>query len=132
MSVYVDTSAFLAVLDSDDPNHGKAKSAWVEIVESGSAIITSNYTVVEAIAVLRRRFGLSAVRLFQHDILAVVDLEWVDASVHRLAVGSMMAGGRRGPSLVDCVGFEIIDRLGLESVFVYDKHFEDRGLKLIG
>ncbi|MBI5970998.1 MAG: VapC toxin family PIN domain ribonuclease, partial [Deltaproteobacteria bacterium] len=37
MRIFVDTSAFLAVLDADDRNHRKAKTRWVEFVSSGTS-----------------------------------------------------------------------------------------------
>lgn len=132
MSVYIDTSAFLTILDADDPNHTAARGAWIELVERGELVITSNYAVVETVAVLHSRVGMDAVRWLQDEVLPVVNVEWVDRQIHASAMSAVISGSRRGPSLVDCVSFEIIRSRSLANVFAYDKHFENRGFNLIG
>ena len=132
MSVYIDTSAFLTILDADDPNHEAARAAWAELVERGEALITCNYVVVETASLLHARVGVDAVRWLQDDILAVVEVEWVDKPTHASAMSAVISGSRRGPSLVDCAGFEIIRSHSLTDVFAYDRHFENRGFSLIG
>ena len=132
MSVYIDTSAFLTILDADDTNHAVARRVWAELVERSEAMITSNYVVVETAALLHSRVGVDAVRWLQDDILAVVEVEWVDKPMHASAMSAVISGARRGPSLVDCVGFEIIRLRSLAGVFAYDRHFENRGFSLIG
>lgn len=47
MSVYVDTSAFLAVLDADDENHEAAKKVWTDLLESREAIVCNSYVLME-------------------------------------------------------------------------------------
>ena len=131
MSTYVDTSAILAVLDADDPNHQPAKEAWSELVESGEPLVTSNYVVVETASVLHKRFGLSSVRLLQSDIVPVLDIEWIDEQLHDAAMGALLAGSRHGPTLVDCVGFEVIRKQAIQRVFAYDRHFQNRGFDLV-
>ena len=132
LSTYIDTSAFLTILDADDPNHEIARRVWTDLVECEEALITSNYVVVETAALLHRRVGLEAVRWLQDDILAVINVEWVDKPAHDSAMGAHLSGSRRGPSLVDCIGFEIIRSRSVSSVLAYDKHFRNRGFTLIG
>jgi predicted nucleic acid-binding protein len=44
----------------------------------------------------------------------------------------LASSGKRSPSLVDCVSFEIIRKSAIDRAFAYDHHFEDRGFKLVG
>jgi predicted nucleic acid-binding protein len=127
VSVFVDTSAFLAILDADDAHQEQANALWVRLVEEEASIHTTNYVVVETIALLHHRFGVTAVRRFQEDLLPVVSVVWIDEATHVAAVGALVAGGRKGPSLVDCVSFDVISRLGIRSVLAYDRHFRERG-----
>ena len=131
MIVFVDTSAFLAILDSGDRNHATATRNWTEAVGRGAVIITSNYVVVETLALLQRRSDPATVNRFHGDILPVVSVEWVDESVHSVGVSAALASGKRGASVVDCVSFEIMRRLDIRSVLACDKHFAEAGFRTL-
>ncbi len=131
MSIFVDTSAFLAVLNKDDHFHFDAKKTWEEINRSEELLICSNYILVETIALLQHRFGVEAIRIFEQDIQPVLDLFWVNQEIHRAAMSFVMTINRRKLSLVDCSSFEIIRSLQIENVFTFDPHFLEQGFKII-
>lgn len=132
MSLFVDTSAFLTILDADDPNNAAATAVWTDSISGGETLLTTNYVILETVSVLHRRHGVSAVRWFVDEMLPVVRIEWVDQSAHSIAIKTVLAGSRNGPSVVDCVSFETIQRLNVTSVLAYDGHFENRGFVLAG
>jgi predicted nucleic acid-binding protein len=127
MSVFIDTSAFFAVLDADDENHNAARQVWEGLLTQEVALVCSNYVLVETLALVQRRLGIPAVRTFQEDIMPVLNIEWVDESVHQVGVASVLAAARRELSLVDCVSFEIMRRLGIKTAFAFDRHFDQMG-----
>ena len=61
MNIFVDTPAFLAVLTASDEFHQPAKNAWAEIISSGSNLFSSNYIILETIALLQNRFGIGGI-----------------------------------------------------------------------
>jgi predicted nucleic acid-binding protein len=65
VSVFIDTSAFFALLDADDENHGASASAWRAMMASEEHLVTTNYVLVETFALLQSRLGLRAVREFR-------------------------------------------------------------------
>jgi len=133
MSVFVDTSAFVALANSDDARHPSAAKAWAELLARPDPIITSNYVVCEAVALLQNRHGTAAVRRFTEEMLPAARIEWVDAAVHDVGLAAVLAvPGKSGPSLTDCTSFELIRRHRIESVFAYDRHFTDRQFNLTG
>ena len=131
MNVFVDTSAILAVLNADDQYHSVAKSAWKNLLVEGIQLYFNNYVLVETFGLLQNRFGLEAVRLFQSDILPVMEIVWVDENIHTSAVSALLAANRRSLSLVDCVSFETIRQLGSHHVFSLDAHFKEQGFEVI-
>ena len=131
MNIYIDTSGFLAILDADDDNHLKAKETWVKLISSGDNLICNNYVLVETFALVLHRLGFEAVRVLQEDMLPVVRIEWVDEFTHNMGISAMLTASRRKLSLVDCVSFEMMRRLGLKKVFAIDKHFSEQGFKCI-
>jgi uncharacterized protein len=131
MSLFVDTSAFYALLDADDANHGKSASAWRKMMASDQSVATTNYVLVETFALIQSRLGLKAVREFQQDVVPVLDVEFVTLETHRLGISALLAASRRGLSLVDCVSFEVMRELGMKSVFAFDGHFQEYGFTTI-
>ena len=131
MRVFIDTAAFLAVLNADDQFHPLARQTWDEILSSDSSLFSSNYVILETTALLQHRFGIDAVRLFESDIIPVVEIAWVDEIIHKQAMSALLAANRRNLSLVDCTSFEIIRQVGLDSVFTFDLHFHDQGFIVI-
>jgi len=132
MIIFVDTSAFFALLDRDDANHQKAKKIWSDLLNSENTFITSNYVIIESFALIQHRLGLEAVRGFQEDLLPLINVEWINAETHRLGVSALLAASRRKLSLVDCVSFETIRRLGIKTAFTFDPHFEEQGYAFSG
>lgn len=131
MSIFVDTAAFLAVLNANDRFHELAQKAWVEILSSDQLISSSSYVLLETIALLQHHFGVEAVRLFENDVLPVVEITWEDKAIHKRARSALLAANRRDLSLVDCTSFEILRETGLDAVFSFDAHFREQGFKVI-
>ena len=88
MTTYVDTSAFIALLDSDAREHPRAGKIWIKLLEQDERLVTSSYVVVETCALLQRRIGLPAVRKFLEDTLPVVMVEWIDLSAYDAGIGT--------------------------------------------
>lgn len=131
MSIFIDTSAFLAVLDADDKNHLKAKKKWEGLIYGEESLVCSNYVLIETFALVQNRLGMEAVRAFQEDVIPMLTIEWVDESAHQRGIASMLTANRRGFSLVDCVSFDIMRRLGIKRVFAFDKHFTEQGFECL-
>ena len=129
MTYFLDTSAFIAILDADDAWHRAADEFWKQLVNEESLLITSNYVVVEVCAVAQRRLGLEAVRTFQVDILPIIRIWWVDEPTHLAAMSALLMAGRRQLSLVDCTSFEIMRRVGVVRAFAFDRHFVEQGFE---
>src|SRR5713101_5321315 len=122
----MDTSAFFAVLDADDANHAAAGRIWKDLIERREELVCSNYILIESFALLQRRLGLEAARVFQSDVVGVLQVRWVDEPLHATGVSALLTAGRRQLSLVDCVSFELMRRLGLTTAFAFDQDFVDQ------
>jgi predicted nucleic acid-binding protein len=131
MTVFLDTSAIFAVMDADDGNHRKASKIWSQLLETDSQILVSNYVLVEAFALIQHRLGMKAVRIFQEDIMPVLTVEWVDEAVHSSGVASLLAAAQRKLSLVDCISFVIMRKVGIKEAFAFDRHFAAEGFRCL-
>lgn len=127
MSVFIDTSAFLALLDADEKHHPAVRAAWEHTLDAEEPLFSTNYVLVETLALLQNRIGMNAVRLFHEDVLPVITVLWVDQAVHQAAAGALLAASRKSLSLVDCTSFEVMRRHGIKRAFTLDRHFREQG-----
>ena len=127
MNIFIDTSAFFAVLDKRDRNHPAADRIWQRIITTGDVLLCHNYVLVEISALLQHRLGLEAVRTFEEDIVPLLNVLWIDDQTHRSAVSALLAASRRSLSLVDCVSFEVMRAAGIKTAFVFDSDFKAQG-----
>ena len=131
MKIFIDTSAFFALLDRDDDNHEAAKNAWTEIMSGGNTLVTSNYVLVETFALLQNRLGMTAVRAFQGDLFPILNVEFVNLETHRSGTSALLMAAKRNLSLVDCVSLELMGTLGIKTTFVFDAHFKEAGFQVM-
>ena len=131
MRIFIDTSAFYALLDRDDANNQKAAKAWTTLLGAEHTLVTSNYILVEALALMQNRLGLEAVRGFQEDILPLITIEFVSQEMHRSGIAALLSASRRSLSLVDCVSFEFMRSSGIKTVFAFDTQFREQGFTVL-
>ena len=127
MTAFVDTSALIAFLDDDDPAHPACREAWRHAVVNAEGLVTTDYVVLEAVTVAQRRWGLDAVRTLVDDYLPLVEVEAVSLAERTAAIDTLLNAGRRQLSLVDCVSFSVMRRLGLREYLGLDPHFREQG-----
>ncbi|MFI5310931.1 MAG: type II toxin-antitoxin system VapC family toxin [Gemmatimonadales bacterium] len=131
MTLFADTSAFVPLLVHTDVQHEAVRDAFRRAIESGRRVVTTNYVLVETVAVLQNRIGLLPVRDFDTKILPLVDVVFVDAATHMRAVDRLLKVDRRRVSLVDVTSFEVMDANGIADVLGLDADFEGQGFRLV-
>ncbi|MCU0506165.1 MAG: PIN domain-containing protein [Chloroflexi bacterium] len=131
MTILVDTSAFLAILDGSDRERDRAVATMDALGRSQAELVTHQYVVVETISLAQRRLGLAAVRRFVDDLLPVVDVAWVDPATHAEALEALLASGSRSVSLVDRVSFLVMRRQGIDAAFAFDDDFAREGFRTL-
>jgi predicted nucleic acid-binding protein len=131
MAVFVDTSALYSALTVRDEHHRAARDRWTELLTGDEPLISTNYVLVETLALLARRVGFQAIRDFQADFVPVLQVSWVDQALHERAMAALLTAGMRDLSLVDCVSFAVMRGLGLDTAFAFDAHFVQQGFGCI-
>lgn len=129
MTVFVDTSGFYAVLDRDEARHPLAREIWASLLSGAALLVTTNYIVLETLALLQRRLGMVAARAFVEEVLPAIHIEWVSIEDQEASLAALLIANRRHLSLVDCTSFQVLRRLGLRSVLAFDHHFEEQGFE---
>jgi len=127
--IFVDTSALYARLDRDDRHHRDAVEALARLARS-EPLLTHNYVVVESVALVRGRLGAEAARTLLDDLLAPVEVAWVDRAVHEAAASAFLTLRGR-VSLVDLASFEVMRRMGIDTAFAFDRDFVRHGFRTV-
>lgn len=131
MSVFVDTSALLAVLDADDRFHQAARTIWERLVTTGEDLLSTNYVLVETASLVQRRLGMEAVRVLEEDVLPVLRIAWLGESDHRAGMAALLTAGRRDLSLVDCASFLVMRASHVRRAFAFDDDFRRQGFETL-
>ena len=129
--VFIDTSAFYAVLDADDEVHARARAGWSGLISGGNPLVTSNYVCVETCALVQARLGMAAVRILFDDMLPMVTAVMLDETLHTNAIATLLGANRRNLSLVDCTSFAVMRHRGTITAFAFDRHFAEQGFQLV-
>jgi predicted nucleic acid-binding protein len=130
-NIFIDTSAFYALMDRSDGYHEKAKQLWTFLLDKNVSFNTTNYIIIETLALIQSRLGFEAAHLYSVDLLGLIDILWVDEPRHNLAFELWLSLGRKKLSLVDCVSFITMRHYRLENVFGFDRHFAEQGFKIL-
>lgn len=130
MTTFVDTSALIALLDGDEESHLPVRTEWERLAQEGERLVTSNYVVVESVAVVQRRFGTAAVRDLADGLLPLIDVEWIDEPLHEASFRALRTADRRSLSLVDLTSFELMRELGVGRALTLDAHFAEQGFRI--
>jgi uncharacterized protein len=131
VTVFADTAALFALLDSEERDHAAAASAWREFLASDTTLVTTNYILIEAAAVIQRRLGLAALRAFHDEIAPELQVVWVDEDLHRSGIEAVLIAARRDLSMVDCVSFRVMRKREIAVAFTLDSHFREQGFTVI-
>ena len=127
---FVDSSALLAFLDRDAAAHAAVVASLAKILGERRGV-THNYVVIEAEALAHRRLGGPVARRLLEDVVALLEVIWVDSELHSAAVSAHLRTLRRRSSLVDHVSFELMRRRGLKVALALDSDFAAAGFQLL-
>lgn len=129
--VFVDTSAFYALMSETDQEHVTARSIREALKNGPAHLLTTNYVFLETVSLLQRRHGMEAAKRFGDLVGEEVDVVWITASQHRTAWEYWKQRGMRGLSLVDCSCVVVMRELGVRQVFGFDEQFRTAGFTLL-
>jgi len=129
-TVFVDTSAFYAVLDARDPFHRKALDCFERAKSESWDLVTTNYVLHESWALVQARLGWNAMDAWLDKLASLCRVAWVDQSIHRLGQARCRQARDRRLSFTDCISFEVMRQEGIAEAIAQDEHFDREGFKL--
>ena len=120
--IFVDTSAWYAIVDKDDSDHAAA----VTFLSSNIIpLITTDAVFSETITLIRYRIGHDAARIFGQKLKesSFVRLVAVTPTDEERAWDIFTKYRDQDFSFADCMSFAVMQRLKVGTVFTFDRHF---------
>jgi len=125
VTLFVDSSGILALVDRDDPAHAGVKEAFA--LGRVEALVTHAYIIVETLAVARRRYGPAVTAEIIDRIIPALDVVQVDGELHDAAVAAFRDNVESSVSLVDRTTFAFMRRETIERAIALDVDFRTAG-----
>ncbi|NMG59375.1 PIN domain-containing protein [Geitlerinema sp. P-1104] len=132
-SIFVDTSAWVALYDSRDDNHTRATSYRDECTQERKCMVITNYILDETYTLLLDNVGYHKTIQFRKAIEnlmtgKVVELLYVTESIDKLSweVFERFNIDKQW-SFTDCTSYVIMNQHGIRDVFTFDNHFSQMG-----
>ena len=134
--IFVDTSAFLSIVNEKDDNHRAAKRILDEIKKGKvkvKKIITSDYIIDETLTRIRYSVGHKEAVEWGNGILAskVIDRIEIGKELFEFAWDIFAKYEDKKLSFTDCTSFAVMKKKGIEKVFAFDGDFERMGFVLM-
>lgn len=121
--IFVDTGAWYAIVDRNDPDHAKA----ADFLKSNTfPLITTNFVFGETITLIRMRLGWNIARDFGQRLRdsAFVSLLPLRDEDEERAWKTFLKYKDQDFSYTDCTSFALMERLRTDTAFSFDEHFK--------
>jgi predicted nucleic acid-binding protein len=131
--VFVDSSAFYALLDPRDANRMSATAMAQRLSAEGWQLYTTNFVRAEAHALILNRFTHQAADRFLAQLResSAPTLLYVTRDDEERALELITRYHDKNFSLVDATSFVIMERMGIPRAFTFDHNFTQYGLQVL-
>lgn len=130
--VFVDSAAFLALVNPHDNHHVAARGIWTRLADGRWHTLTTNFMIAEThqlfLVRLGRRHATAFLRQLQGSSTAVVRIRAGDGEQAKEIIFRYTD---KDFSLTDATGFVVMQRLAITQAFSFDQHFAQYGFALV-
>ena len=128
--LFVDTSAWIALLDLSDGQHERASRFWHGCLAEGRRFLTSDYVLDESFTLLRRRRNGLKLATVLHDLVRESDLvveTEIGPELRELGWEIFVGFQDKVLSFTDCTSFALMRSRQLLEAFSFDADFQRAG-----
>ena len=134
--IFVDTSAWISYLGSDQPRHINIKNLIKKYIKDGAVICTSNDVIDETttrliydtnIKIAEKFINLIKGGIKNHSLVQL----WVDEEIQNEAFDSVQKFSEHKLSLTDATTIVLVKRFNIESIITLDSDFTKVGLRVL-
>ena len=131
--VFVDTSAWLALINKSDVFHVKAKNIRDILLRDNIQFVVTDYVVVEVANSLSKiPWRSSAIQLINSIQLSEnIRVVEINKEIYNEAWGLFSNRTDKEWGLTDCASFVVMKRYAITVAFTNDHHFEQMGFNIL-
>jgi predicted nucleic acid-binding protein len=127
-AIFIDTSYFLALVNTRDKYHQAAKKA---AEKAAPPFVTSEAVLFEVGNALarppHRLLGIQALRQIRAD--KMIEIVHIDPDLFNRSITFYRSRMDKSWGLTDCSSFVIMEQLGIGAALTADRHFEQAGFE---
>lgn len=132
-AVFVDTSAWLALINEADTDHLKVRAIRDKLLHSKKSFLVTNYIIIEmANSLCKARWRTRAVKLinsiYATEFIEVIE---IDKGIYDEAWDMYSSRNDKEWSLTDCTSFVVMKKYDIRDAFTNDHHFEQSGFNIL-
>ena len=129
--VFVDTSGWANLFVATESYHEQAKQWFQKARQQKQEMVTSNYVVIELVALLNSPLRVPRPQLFKYVDAVIsasyINLVYIGAAIDAAAWDLLKSREDKAWSLVDSTSFLVMQQLGIQEALTTDHHFEQAG-----
>lgn len=131
-NLFIDTGAWIAINNKKDYLHQHDLNANKDFLNQGYFYFTSDYVLDETYTFLRFDAGYKKAVAFRHEIKYLTSMRkiqpvHINLSILSKAWDIFEKYSDKDFSFTDCTSFAIMEMLGINVAFSFDRHFEQYG-----
>jgi predicted nucleic acid-binding protein len=124
-TIFVNSSALLALYNNNDPNHPAARALWDQLRNQPVRFVITDYVLDQIYTALKVFGSLQAAQAVQQLVKSsqLVKVFMVDSVIFDRAWRLFVEDEQPHWTFTDCVNFAVIQYQGISEVFTFDDNF---------
>jgi predicted nucleic acid-binding protein len=139
--IFVDSGAWIALLNQKDPHHDDAVAIYNDLVQQNAQLLTTDYVIDETVTRLRYDWSHSGAVQFLNFIkrtkeateeIGALTIAAINSTSFQEAERLFRQYNTATLSFTDCTSFVICQQYKISEAFAFDQHFTMMGITLRG
>jgi predicted nucleic acid-binding protein len=130
VQILIDSDAFVSWFIEADYFHTQASRIFENIMQTQTTLAATNWVIAETATVLSYRVGQAqALKFLRHIEDSKLPLVHISEELEQHTRELFQKQTGRGISMVDCSNVAVMQHLGIQEIFSFDKFYKRLGLK---
>jgi predicted nucleic acid-binding protein len=139
--IFVDSGAWIALLNQKDPHHDDAVAIYNDLVQQNAQLLTTDYVIDETVTRLRYDWSHSGAVQFLNFIkrtkeateeIGALTIAAINSTSFQEAERLFRQYNTATLSFADCTSFVVCQQYKISEAFAFDQHFTMMGITLRG